>query len=77
MKQRFLTPLFSIVLVAVGLLVWSLVEGNSVLLGLDLKGGAEVVLEPSEDTELEGEELRAVIVQDLSLIHIWRWRRRG
>ena len=59
MKQRFLTPLFSIVLVVAGLLVWSLVEGNSVLLGLDLKGGAEVVLEPSEDTSLE-----------LSLIHI-------
>ena len=68
MKQRFLTPLFSIVLVVAGLLVWSLVEGNSVLLGLDLKGGAEVVLEPSEDTELEGEELRDALDQSVEII---------
>ncbi len=68
MKQRFLTPLFTIVLVVVGLLVWSLVEGNSVLLGLDLKGGAEVVLEPSEDTELEDEELREALDQSVEII---------
>ncbi len=68
MKQRFLTPLLSIVLIVVGLLVWSLVKGNSVLLGLDLKGGAEVVLEPAEDTELVGDELRDALDQSVEII---------
>ena len=68
MKQRLLTPLLSIVLIVAGLLTWSLIEGNSVLLGLDLKGGAEVVLEPSEDTELEGEELREALDQSVEII---------
>ena len=68
MKQRLLTPLLSIVLIVAGLLTWSLIEGNSVLLGLDLKGGAEVVLEPSEDTELEGEELSDALDQSVEII---------
>ena len=68
MKQRLLTPLLSIVIIVAGLLTWSLIEGNSVLLGLDLKGGAEVVLEPSEDTELEGEELREALDQSVEII---------
>tara|TARA_B100000953_G_scaffold290006_1_gene274615 strand:+ start:629 stop:2242 length:1614 start_codon:yes stop_codon:yes gene_type:complete len=68
MKQRFFAPLTSIVLIVSGLLVWSLVEGNSVLLGLDLKGGAEVVLEPSIDTELEGDELREALDQSVEII---------
>lgn len=68
MKQRFLTPLITIVTIVCGLLVWSLIAGNSVLLGLDLKGGAEVVLEPSADTELEGEDLREALDQSVEII---------
>ena len=57
MKKQVLLPLLSILIVVGGLFGWSQGAGNSVLLGLDLKGGAEVVLEPVEDTELSGDAL--------------------
>jgi len=68
MKQRFLAPVISIILIVGGLLVWSLIQGNSVLLGLDLKGGAEVVLEPAADTEIVGDELREALDQSVEII---------
>ena len=56
MKKQVLLPLLSILIVVGGLFGWSQGAGNSVLLGLDLKGGAEVVLELL-DTELSGDAL--------------------
>ena len=43
--------LLSAVIIGVGLLVWSLVAGQEPLLGLDLQGGVEVVLEPVDTEE--------------------------
>ena len=42
MKRQVLLPLVSILVIVGGLFGWSQGAGNSVLLGLDLKGGAEV-----------------------------------
>ena len=44
MKKQVLLPLLSILIIVGGLFGWSQGAGNSVLLGLDLKGGAEVFL---------------------------------
>lgn len=57
MKRSELWSLGGIVGVVVGLLVWSIIAGNSILLGIDLDGGVEVGLVPVEDSELEGEAL--------------------
>ena len=51
MSRRSLVPLVLIVAVAAGLLAASLAVGNRPLLGLDLKGGVEVVLVPVDDPE--------------------------
>ena len=54
MKRQVLLPLLSILIIVGGLLGLSIGAGNSVLLGLDLEGGAEVVLEPVDDIDLSG-----------------------
>lgn len=51
MLSRPLAALVSIVAITVGLLTWSLVAGQEPLLGLDLQGGVEVVLEPVDTPE--------------------------
>ena len=51
MSRRSLVPLALIVAAAAGLLAASLAVGNRPLLGLDLKGGVEVVLVPVDDSE--------------------------
>lgn len=59
MLRRPLASLASIVVLGVGLLVWSLAANQEPLLGLDLQGGVEVVLEPvdtPENLELATEE---------------------
>ena len=51
MSRRSLVSLALIVAVAAGLLAASLAVGNRPLLGLDLKGGVEVVLVPVDDPD--------------------------
>ena len=51
MSRRTLVSLVFILALAAGLLAASLVVGNRPLLGLDLKGGVEVVLVPVDDPE--------------------------
>ncbi len=48
-RQRY--SLIGIIAVSVLGLIWTFVAGNEPLLGLDLQGGASVVLEPTEDVE--------------------------
>jgi preprotein translocase subunit SecD len=52
--RRFTAPLVFIVVVAFGALAATLVAGNSPELGLDLQGGASVVLQPPEDVDASG-----------------------
>lgn len=49
--SRPLASLLTIVVLGVGLLSWSLAVGQEPLLGLDLQGGVEVVLEPLDTPE--------------------------
>ena len=51
MSRRSLVSLALIVAAAAGLLAASLAVGNRPLLGLDLKGGVEVVLVPADDPD--------------------------
>jgi len=51
MLKKPLVSLIAAVGLAVGLLVWSLAAGQEPLLGLDLQGGVEVVLEPVNTPE--------------------------
>jgi len=51
MLTRPVAALATIVTLAVGLLLWSLLVGQAPLLGLDLQGGVEVVLEPVDTPE--------------------------
>lgn len=51
MLTRAAASLGAIVVLAVGLLIWSLSAGQEPLLGLDLQGGVEVVLEPVDTPE--------------------------
>lgn len=51
MRRRSLVSLVAIVAIAAGLLAASLAVGNRPLLGLDLKGGVEVVLVPVDDPD--------------------------
>ena len=55
-KRKWTTLAVTIGLVGVllGLSIW---QGNSPLLGLDLQGGTEVILRPTEGQEYEGEDL--------------------
>ena len=68
MKRQVLLPLLSILIIVGGLFGWSEAAGNSVLLGLDLEGGAEVVLEPVEDTELSGDALDEALDKSVEII---------
>jgi preprotein translocase subunit SecD len=49
LRRKGLLPLVGTVVVTVGLLVWSLVVGNTPFLGLDLQGGVAVILTPEGD----------------------------
>ena len=51
MSRRSLVSLVFILALAAGLLAASLAVGNRPLLGLDLKGGVEVVLVPEDDPD--------------------------
>ena len=51
MLKNPLVALLSTVIIGIGLLVWSLAVGQQPLLGLDLQGGVEVVLEPVDTPE--------------------------
>jgi len=51
MLENALASLVGIVVVVAGLLFWSLSAGQEPLLGLDLQGGVEVVLEPVDTPE--------------------------
>ncbi len=68
MKRSSTLSLVGTLVVVLGALAWSLAAGNSVLLGLDLEGGAEVVLEPAEDTELEGDDLDQALDRSVEII---------
>ena len=68
MRRSGIVSLGGIVVVVLGALIWSIAASNSVLLGLDLKGGAEVVLEPVVDTELTGEALDGAIDRSVEII---------
>lgn len=68
MKRNVLVSVLGLVGITVALLIWSIIESNSVQLGLDLKGGTEVVLEPVDDTELEGVELEEALDQSVEIL---------
>ncbi|HJM28900.1 MAG: protein translocase subunit SecD [Acidimicrobiales bacterium] len=68
MKRQVLFPIIGILVIVGGLLAWSIAAGNSVLLGLDLEGGAEVVLEPAEDIELTGTALDEALDRSVEII---------
>ena len=51
MRRGLVVQLSLVALVAVGGLVATLVAGNRPLLGLDLRGGVSVVLQPTSDVE--------------------------
>lgn len=53
--------LVGILVVTVGFLVITLVAGNSILLGLDLQGGVEVILQPTEGQEAASDELDTAV----------------
>jgi preprotein translocase subunit SecD len=52
--RRLTAPLVIILVIAFGALAATLVAGNSPELGLDLQGGASVVLQPPEDVDASG-----------------------
>ena len=56
LKRKWTTLAITIALVGVllGVSIW---QGNSPLLGLDLQGGTEVILRPTEGQEYEGQDL--------------------
>ncbi len=57
MKRSGLIPLVGILVLSVSLLSVSIFVGYTPLLGLDLQGGVEVVLRPSEGQEVSNESL--------------------
>src|SRR5215207_3668371 len=61
MKRNHLLSLAFIVLLAVGGLAAVLATGSSPLLGLDLQGGASVVLAPAEGAKASTETLNQAI----------------
>ncbi len=62
--RRKLVYLIAIIVVAVGGVVYTLVAGNEPLLGLDLQGGASVVLEPTGSPEPEELEVAVEIIRN-------------
>lgn len=68
MRRSEVVSLVGIVGIVLIALIWSIAASNSVLLGLDLEGGAEVVLEPVDDTDLSGDDLDAAIDRSVEII---------
>ncbi|KAA0236323.1 MAG: hypothetical protein JJLCMIEE_00086 [Acidimicrobiales bacterium] len=68
MRARNLAPLFFILAVAIGLLVWNFIKGNEPQLGLDLQGGVSVVLQPVEDGEVVEDVDSDLIDQSIEII---------
>ena len=62
--RRKLVYVIAIIVVAVGGVVYTLVSGNEPLLGLDLQGGASVVLEPTRAPEPEELEVAVEIIRN-------------
>ena len=62
--RRKLVYVIAIIGVAVGGVVYTLVSGNEPLLGLDLQGGASVVLEPTRAPEPEELEVAVEIIRN-------------
>ena len=62
--RRQLVYVIGIVVVAVAGAVYTVVSGNEPLLGLDLQGGASVVLEPSREAEPEELEVAVEIIRN-------------
>ena len=62
--RRKLVYVIAIIVVAAGGVVYTLVSGNEPLLGLDLQGGASVVLEPTRDPEPEELEVAVEIIRN-------------
>ena len=61
---RKLVYVIAIIVVAAGGVVYTLVSGNEPLLGLDLQGGASVVLEPTRAPEPEELEVAVEIIRN-------------
>ncbi|CAN5817049.1 hypothetical protein BH24ACT6_BH24ACT6_15400 [soil metagenome] len=64
MSARLWTSLLGIVIATVDLLGYNSYEGNEPALGLDLQGGASVVLEPVTEADREDLEFVAELVRD-------------
>ena len=62
--RRKLAYVIGIVVVAVAGVVYTLVAGNEPLLGLDLQGGASVVLEPTRTAEPEELDIAVEIIRN-------------
>ena len=62
--RRKLVYVIAIVVVAAGGVVYTLVSGNEPLLGLDLQGGASVVLEPTRAPEPDELEVAVEIIRN-------------
>ena len=62
--RRKLVYVIAIIVLAVGGVVYTLVSGNEPLLGLDLQGGASVVLEPTRTPEPEELEVAVEIIRN-------------
>ena len=63
MKRKGLGSLITILVLAVGGLVYTFVSGNSPLLGLDLQGGVSAVFQPTEDVPEESLEQAIDIIR--------------
>ena len=62
LRRKGLVPLLGTVVITMGLLVWTLVVGNTPFLGLDLQGGVAVILVPSgEATDEQLDDAVAII----------------
>ena len=62
--RRKLTFVIGIVAVTLGGVVYTLAAGNEPLLGLDLQGGASVVLEPTRDASDDELDLAVGIIRN-------------
>ena len=63
-RRRKIFQVVSIVLVAVFGLTYTFLVGNEPLLGLDLQGGASVVLEPTESVDQESLDVAVEIIRN-------------
>jgi len=68
MRRSGVVSLVVTLVLVSGSLLWSVLAGNSVLLGLDLEGGAEVVLEPVADHGLSTEDLDQALDRSVTII---------